>query len=263
MLVILTGWTGATDVNDVWASSDDGRNWRQLIANAPWASRDDSNVEVTKLGAIVMTSGKTASNPETIHNDIWVSLDGGYTWGQCLQDAAFSDRRYQMTVLDESDYLYVIGGDIGGNNVNDVWRSSQSFNDLNTVAAACKVRQPACGPGLNCWPTSPGFIKRAGSPATCTICSSGPGDATGEFASSSGGSDGGSSSSSALTTGAILAIIILVALGFVGAWFAYKYWTGLDAAKATGTSESLLESEMASSETSKEGTIASQPTESS
>ena len=78
VLVTFTGWSGSQDSNDVWASSDDGRNWRQLSAAAPWSSRDDANAEVTSRGLIVMTSGKT-DVPYEIHNDVWVSADGGYT----------------------------------------------------------------------------------------------------------------------------------------------------------------------------------------
>ena len=175
MLVILTGWSGTADSNDIWASSDDGRNWRLLTAAAPWAPRDDSNAEVTSKGLIVMTSGKT-DVPFEIHNDVWVSADGGYTWGRCLQDAAFTDRRYQMTVLDEADYLYVIGGDQSGRDVNDVWRSSLSFNDLNAVQAACGVKMPVCGAGLNCWYNSPGFQFRTADRGgvTCTQCTLDP-----------------------------------------------------------------------------------------
>ena len=238
MLVVFTGWTGTTDSNDVWASSDDGRNWRQLTANAQWSARDDSNAEVTAAGLIVMTSGKT-DVPYQIHNDLWVSADGGYSWGQCIQDAAFTDRRYQMTVMDEGDYLYVIGGDQSDRDVNDVWRSSLSFSDLNAVAAACKVRMPVCGPGLNCWPNSAGFSWRpaAQGGATCNECTqSAPVPTpTGDNEYSSSTATTSSSDSSGLTTGAVLAIIILVILAVVGMYFAWKYWNNVNAAEKPAT----------------------------
>ena len=250
-LVILTGWSGSSDSNDVWASSDDGRSWRQLTAAALWSPRDDSNAEVTSKGLIIVTSGKT-DQPLEIHNDVWVSADGGYSWGRCLQDAAFTDRRYQMTVLDEADYLYVIGGDQSDRNVNDVWRSSVSFNDPNAVQAACGVRQPVCGYGLNCWYNSPGFQFRTADRGgvTCAACTTEPPLPTptgeSEFSSSTGTTS--TSIVSGLTTGAVLAIIILVAVALVGLYFAYKYWTGIGAQKpaegATGgteLSETLLE----------------------
>ena len=261
MLVIFTGWSGVTDSNDVWASSDDGRNWRQLTDRAPWASRDDANAEVTAAGLIIMTSGKTET-PSEIHNDVWVSADGGYSWGRCLQDAAFQDRRYQMTVLDEADYLYVIGGDQSGRNVNDVWRSSLSFNDLNAVSAACGVKMPPCGPGLNCWPTSPGFKERlaSGGGAICNACTSQSPPTpvpTGQNEySSSTAMTAAASETSGLTTGAVLAIVILVALAVVGLYFAWKYWSGLNPGAVEGQEdkkETLLDSDMAHAETSTNG----------
>ena len=228
MLVVLTGWLGNGDTNDVWASSDDGRSWRQLTAAAPWAKRDDANAAVTTRGLIVLTSGKT-DTPYELHNDIWLSADGGITWGRCLQDAAFTDRRYQMTVLDESDYLYVAGGDQAGRPVNDVWRSSTPFSDLNTVAAACGVRMPDCGPGLNCWPGSPGYRVNLnnGKGATCDACSaaaSDPGTVSGDAGSSSTGTVDLFGGTSGLGTGAVLAIIILCVFAAVGLFMAYKYW---------------------------------------
>ena len=159
-----------------------------------------------------------------------------------------------MTVMDEADYLYVIGGDQSGRNVNDVWRSSLSFNDLNAVTAACRVKMPVCGPGLNCWPNSPGFSLRTAvqGGATCDACTNpapvvtptGDNDASSSTAPAAAAGD-----ASGLTTGAVLAIIILLALGVVGLYFAWKYWTNLNAEKPAGLKEGLMDSEMAVSDT--------------
>ena len=110
-------------------------------------------------------------------------MDGGWTWGECLEDAPFADRRDMLTVFDDFGFLTVAGG------VNwqatprtwfndgpsphpphpiplpihscyspspfflpSVWRSSFSFNSPAAVAAACGVHVPACGTGLSCWP---------------------------------------------------------------------------------------------------------------
>ena len=264
VLTVFAGWSGTADYNDVWASSDQGRTWRMLTAQAPWMSRDDANAEVTSSGLIVLTSGKAertvnGNSYSEILNDVWVSADGGYTWGSCLQDASYSDRRYQMTLMDELDYLYVIGGEqANGRKLNDVWRSSISFNDLNAVQAACGIRIPACGPGLNCWYNSPGFTWSRQRGVSCDACID-PAPCVGEDCSMTGasGTTGATESSGGgLGTGAVLAIVILVALGVAGAYFGYRYWNriGTDANKPA---DGLLANEMASTkegETSSNGT---------
>ena len=247
-LIVFSGWSGTGDYNDVYASSDQGKQWRVLTAMAPWMSRDDANAEVTSAGLIVLTAGKSERqvNGQTVTeilNDVWVSPDGGYTWGSCLQDASYSDRRYQMTMMDELDFLYVMGGEEGnGRSLNDVWRSSISFSDLSAVQATCKVTIPPCGAGLNCWPNSPGF-RASKRYVTCDACEAQV-VCDGDNCSSSGGSSGTVVPPvSGLSTGAILAIIILVALGVVLLYFGYRYWqrTGSDANKAVQGTSSLPE----------------------
>jgi len=88
-------------------------------------------------------------------NDVWVTADGGYTWGACTTEACWPDRREMSTVLDRNGFFFVLGGRASASNTvqyNDVYRSSFSFNDLGKVALACQVNIPACGPGLTCWP---------------------------------------------------------------------------------------------------------------
>jgi len=89
---------------------------------------------------------------------VWVSPDGGWSWGRCVQDAEFSDRYGQFTALDENGYLIVAAGayynyeNRGFQFFNDVWRSTISFNDLAAVYSSCGITAPSCGLGLRCWP---------------------------------------------------------------------------------------------------------------
>jgi hypothetical protein len=88
-------------------------------------------------------------------SDVWASLDGGYSWGLCVENAEFSDRQFQYTVFDDEGFLYVMGGredDAGSRQVNDVWKSVFSYNDVNEVAARCNLFVPTCGVGLKCLP---------------------------------------------------------------------------------------------------------------
>lgn len=98
-----------TYYNDIYISTNRGTSWQTITQNAPWFARDNFNLEVTKDGAIVVAAGFNDVGLD--RNDVWVTLDGGWTWGQCIEDAPFSDRRWQSTVLDNNGYLYVIAGD--------------------------------------------------------------------------------------------------------------------------------------------------------
>jgi len=74
------GNDGSTVVyfNDVYLSTDAGNKWLLVTANAPWSPRDNFNAEVTRDGAIVIVAGFNDAGGDT--NDVWVSLDGGWTW---------------------------------------------------------------------------------------------------------------------------------------------------------------------------------------
>ena len=95
---------------------------------------------------------------------VWASLDGGFSWGLCSDDAEWGDRYMPYTVLDEEGVLYVMGGhqrDAGtGLDLlqNDVWRSTFRFSDTAAVASLCHLQQTPCGRvGLHCLPQSEGF----------------------------------------------------------------------------------------------------------
>ena len=171
------GWDGNTDYNDVQASSDGGATWATVTLAANWRRRDDIAGLVTPEGVMIVVGGKTAATPEIFHNDIWVSMDGGYSWGRCSEDLAFTDRRYQAVSLDEEGYLYVVAGETNERNprdfLNDAWRSTFSFNNHAAVATACGVTVPACGPGLNCWPMASTTTRLPGNRGvTCPLCQS-------------------------------------------------------------------------------------------
>ena len=143
--------------NDVYLSTDNGAKWLLVTANAPWSPRNNFNAEVTRDGAIVIVAGFNDIGGDT--NDVWVSLDGGWTWGQCVEDSPWTDRRWVSTVLDNDGYLLLIGGDERNANNgpriprNDVWRSSFSLNDNTALSRACGVPVPSCGVGLTCTPS--------------------------------------------------------------------------------------------------------------
>ena len=105
--------------------------------------------------------------------DVWASLDGGYSWGQCTENAEFTDRQFPYTLLDDEGYLYVMGGieeSNGGRQVNDVWRSAFSYNDVDEVAARCNLFVPSCGVGLKCLPNEDDTFMQGGWGVSCAAC---------------------------------------------------------------------------------------------
>ena len=116
-----------------------------MTEKAPWAERDNFQGEVTKDGLMVFTAGyntrEALNDGQHTHTArqltvttrwgcttqwlyliihplcclsrvaVWVTADGGYTWGQCVAEASFSDRRWQTTILDNQGYFLLIGGE--------------------------------------------------------------------------------------------------------------------------------------------------------
>ena len=161
--------------NEVWASSDNGVNWR-LLGYSPFPMRDHSTMgtQVTPAGVVIITSGKLSESVTLYANDVWASMDGGLTWGQCSSGAGFLPREDLSTALDAQGYFYVSGGTAqSGSKLQDLWRSPFSFNNITAVLTYCGLSLPAGGPfGLRCWPISDGVY---GSP--CNTTGSGSGSA--------------------------------------------------------------------------------------
>jgi len=106
-------------------------------------------------------------------NDVWVSGDGGYTWGLCVADAEWDDRRYQMTLLDGDGFLWVMGGEAsdGAFRFQDMWKSTWTFSNNADTASRCKVTIPSCGTGLTCLPNSGNTLIAAdGTGVYCDLC---------------------------------------------------------------------------------------------
>ena len=170
----------------MWTSSDSGKTWQVLNIRSAWPQRDAFNGEITKDGVIVISSGLGDRDLglalEAPLNDVWVSLNGGYSWGECVEDADFEDRYLQFTMLDEAGHLYVVAGrstESGGvQQFNDVWRSSISFHDIDAVSKACNVAIPSCGVGLRCYPDSGTTVAADGSWVSCAACPHSSGSAS-------------------------------------------------------------------------------------
>lgn len=76
------------------------------------------------------------------------------TWGLCVYDAPFTNRRFPATLLDNEGYFYLMSGADEQSARNDVWRSTWNLKDLTALSKTCSVNLPACGVGLTCLPST-------------------------------------------------------------------------------------------------------------
>jgi hypothetical protein len=166
--------------NDIWISTGSptsiGSKWHQIQSNAPWMARGDAQADMTSNGVLIVSSGLAgyaSDETENILNDVWASLDGGYSWGLCHKDAEFSDRTYTQAAIDELGHLWIMGGRDEEGRKNDIWKSVESYNDVSGVARQCNLLVPSCGVGLKCLPTSLGF-KTGLWGVACDACPNGP-----------------------------------------------------------------------------------------
>jgi hypothetical protein len=157
--------------NEVWASSDLGVSWT-LFPRAPYIGRNHAAMVAASNGVLVVVGGKSdlvgtntllnTTNKNLGLNDIWTSVNGGVSWSLCTGLANFPPRQDHAVTMDSAGYLYVTSGINGVNatDMADMWQSSITFLNLQSVSQACGVQIPACGVGLRCWPTP-------GRPYTC------------------------------------------------------------------------------------------------
>lgn len=109
-------YTTDSFLNDVW-SSDDGLNWTQVTAAAPWSPRSYPRIAIFN-DEMYLLGGES-------HADVWKSSNGK-DWTQLTEDAPWGGAgREGYGALAFADKLWVFGGFVGDsrNGVNDVWYS--------------------------------------------------------------------------------------------------------------------------------------------
>jgi len=113
-LWVLGGITGepvnGTMVNDVW-SSEDGLQWRQELASAPWHPRCSYGV-FAFAGKLWVIGGLASLNPLRNLNDIWSSADGK-KWTREETNAPWTGRHGLATTI-HRDRMYLLGGATDG-----------------------------------------------------------------------------------------------------------------------------------------------------
>ncbi|MFG1496443.1 hypothetical protein ABMA57_07400 [Saccharospirillum sp. HFRX-1] len=147
-LLILAGYTGNHELNDIWTTSD-GNTWNQLTPYPEFSARDGAQVVRFDAGQgerlwLVGGFGRGASN------EVWSSADGIH-WEQVktAQDKPLFVPRsaHQLVVFDakgdeEGPLLWLIGGrDRSSTSLNDVWSSPDGISwtqqDLSCEPTDC------------------------------------------------------------------------------------------------------------------------------
>ncbi len=139
--------------NDVWTSTDRGKTWREVtpkdkaaaVTNGTLFSARSAHQVVARGNDIYLIGGMNSINDkissDETFNDVWKSTDRGKTWQEVTPHDAdsakdkkakaaavanktlFSARAYHQAVVMDDCNIYLIGGNDGSNNLNDVWKS--------------------------------------------------------------------------------------------------------------------------------------------
>ena len=121
--------------NDVWRSTDYGRNWTQMTAYARWSGRVSHSSVATPDGSLVVMGGQSSG---TLMNDVWRSTDNGATWTLMTPRAEWSPRYFHSSVVMPDGSIVLMGGIINnrGGNMNDVWRSTDNGTTWTLMTAS-------------------------------------------------------------------------------------------------------------------------------
>jgi hypothetical protein len=111
--------------NDVWKSRD-GKEWKQVIKNGPWAPRAGA-IAVEKNGYIYIIGGEEGfiGDPPPYFNDVWRSRDGK-NWKLVTSNAEWSARPGHQCVVVKD--MFVLFGGFGFPNPMDMWISKKGAN---------------------------------------------------------------------------------------------------------------------------------------
>ncbi|NNC84428.1 MAG: hypothetical protein HKN79_12715 [Flavobacteriales bacterium] len=136
-LLVIGGSSGGQVKNDVWRSSDGGITWEE-ISDHSFPARRDHQVVVVENELILM--GGVGSGQRM--NDVWFSSDG-ITWSEYAV-AEWSPRsNFHAAVF--NDAIYVIGGDPGGGDSDEIW----VFDLFNSLYWEQVETHPDYGPREN------------------------------------------------------------------------------------------------------------------
>src|SRR6478609_4682627 len=108
---IVSGSSVEVANRDIYASRDDGFTWLRITDSAPFIGRCEFAATATVNGIMIVAGGRVPNTDQDVYgpivpysaaiamNDVWTSLDGGYTWLQLTSISSFSRRfAFGMTI---------------------------------------------------------------------------------------------------------------------------------------------------------------------
>jgi hypothetical protein len=129
--LFVAGGFGATDLDDVWNTSD-GITWTQNTVSGAWGGR--GALGFLNFAGKLWVIGGYDSNNNVYYNDVWSSPDGD-TWTQETGLAAFSARGWFGCCV-AFGKMWIIGGWDGSDSLNDVWSSEDGVTWTQVKASA-------------------------------------------------------------------------------------------------------------------------------
>lgn len=113
--------------NDVWVSSDSGKNWKLITSHAEWSPRIFASSTSYPDGNIIMMGGELPyqNGSSGYLNEVWFSSNGGANWTLKTENAEWSPRTDIFSSVIANKNLTIMGGflaeatDVG----KDIWIS--------------------------------------------------------------------------------------------------------------------------------------------
>lgn len=149
--IILTGgYDGATALNDVWRSDDNGATWVRVVEHADWDIRDGHAAVALPNDDILVLGGTNGA----WYNDVWASSDGGASFTEIASGPWSKRKRMCVVVFADGELVLAAGGQSKASATNEVWRSTDSgatWVEMGAHIPWGERLHPACAalPGSN------------------------------------------------------------------------------------------------------------------
>ena len=114
-------------LSSVW-STENGTYWANLTAEKEWFTPREKASVIQYGDGLMMIGG--SNGIETLTDKQWFSPDYGLTWKEADNKAKLPDlcipRFGQSVIVDEENYIYIIGGQTSSTFLRDIWKGRKN-----------------------------------------------------------------------------------------------------------------------------------------